>query len=276
MKRIYYYCSKEYGPLLKGAGVSFAEDYFENYSMEDNGEKVEKLRISSYGVSRLRALKYRVSFRHSSHSRYSRYKAICIEISKKQDSDLSRKKYLKICKSDRTANASFLSKKLEKLQSEIQKYKTAMIKKIREAEAIRRKLNTGRRNSTQNDAENFNAILKMKKVAGISVVGRDVVVHTKTIYCMDRIIGEFDIVIENDDIRFFNQTRRVDGYENSMNHPHVWCNGEACLGNISPSFVELLSVRDYPALVMLSIQFLEHVNVYDTAGRYINCWPLKK
>ena len=91
-------------------------------------------------------------------------------------------------------------------------------------------------------------------------------------------IGEFKIVInvKNGDIRWYNQTRLVVGYDGiQFNAPHVRENGAACLGNASGPIAEMVARHEFSALVALAIQFVETVNVDpgENWGPFIDKWP---
>jgi hypothetical protein len=89
-------------------------------------------------------------------------------------------------------------------------------------------------------------------------------------------IGAFDIQIPTNgssDIRWFNRTRKVDGYREGMNAPHVWAAGNACLGNTEALFPKLTAKRDFASAVQVAVAFIEYVNVDDPAGKLIHHWP---
>lgn len=107
------------------------------------------------------------------------------------------------------------------------------------------------------------------------------VIDTTTLYVVDddgdeRELGEFRITVTDDgDINFHNLTRLVDGYRDRMHAPHVFNNGEACLGNFGDIAAPLIAQREYGTLFTMAIAFLETANENDAAGRYVRRWPLR-
>ena len=59
-----------------------------------------------------------------------------------------------------------------------------------------------------------------------------------------------------------------------MHAPHVFHNGRPCLGNMTEVIPELVANYEFAALAMVAIQFIESVNVNDSAGMHINKWPV--
>lgn len=60
---------------------------------------------------------------------------------------------------------------------------------------------------------------------------------------------------------------------NPCSHPHVWGDGSQCLGSVEQDMHEFLARGDIFSFVMLSILFLESVNVADDAGMCVSRWP---
>ncbi|MBP9091246.1 hypothetical protein KBI23_09465 [bacterium] len=128
--------------------------------------------------------------------------------------------------------------------------------------------------------EEFDAIMAIPKILDVTVKDNQVIVTTKTLYCKDprdnvnHEIGPFKIVIpasSSDGLRWYNQG--TFSRPNGMNAPHVDAEGKACLGNMKEVFSQLLSARQYAAVVEAAIAFVEAVNTDDTWGKHIDRWP---
>ncbi|MFA7337514.1 MAG: hypothetical protein WC028_12065 [Candidatus Obscuribacterales bacterium] len=128
--------------------------------------------------------------------------------------------------------------------------------------------------------EEFDAIMAIPKILDVTVKDNQVVVTTKALYCKDsrdnvnHLIGPFKIVIpasSSDGLRWYNQC--TFSRPNGMNAPHVDAEGKACLGNMKEVFSQLLSARQYAAVVEAAIAFVEAANPDDTWGKHIDRWP---
>ena len=122
------------------------------------------------------------------------------------------------------------------------------------------------------------------KIEAVLINDRQINVFTKTLYCTDprtnkvHDIGKFRISVElrNNAINWFNLTRRVaTGGVSIMQAPHVFSEGRACLGTAEKPLSTLLKGREYITAILLAIQFVESVNVSDSAGNHISEWPVK-
>lgn len=109
-------------------------------------------------------------------------------------------------------------------------------------------------------------------------------IETAMIYCQHpktkhyHEIGEFIILFDFNakQVRWYNMTRRVYGVSTDMNAPHVYSDGRACLGDAQNTFTALFDKMDLVQLVLMSISFIQSVNIHDAAGSYINRWPIAK
>lgn len=133
----------------------------------------------------------------------------------------------------------------------------------------------------------FDAILAIKKVLDVEVTKSRIIVKTDTLYCVDpgtgkkHEIGKFEIFIrtspDNDEqvVRWMNRTRTVTTpAQATMHAPHVSANGAACMGNTKGTFPMLVEKREFASVVELAIAFVESVNVADSWGQHIKCWPV--
>lgn len=130
-------------------------------------------------------------------------------------------------------------------------------------------------------AREFDDLLRVPKVVDVRVVGTTIQVFTEIIYALDplvnryREIGAFRIDLDQGELspRWFNLTRKVKGLAEDMHAPHVFKAGNACLGNSAELFGQLFRERQWSMAALLAIEFVESVNVNDSAGRLIGNWP---
>ena len=114
----------------------------------------------------------------------------------------------------------------------------------------------------------------------------NIIVFTDTIYSnvigKDKVVrryrfGEYKIVISanNGDIKFYNQNksdRHNSVWSDKDNHPHVDQDGRGCLGNASSLIMDCVDRYQWGVLVDVLINYLESVNVDDSAGKNYYRW----
>ncbi len=169
----------------------------------------------------------------------------------------------------------------------VAKLQVELVKKIRETRGAERKLEqmeSSREAQTEGYAQEFNKLLQVPKVRRVEAKEGKVIVYTDVLFCTDprtgicHEIGAFriELVADMGIPYWFNLTRSVDGYNNRMQAPHIYSNGQACLGNAAEIFPELIGNYEFAAAAMVAIQFVESVNTDDTAGKHIDKWPVAK
>lgn len=107
-------------------------------------------------------------------------------------------------------------------------------------------------------------------------------VDTRTLLVQDdrtdayHLLGRYTVRINmgNGEIRFMNNDRKVDAFGSQMNHPHVWYEGNACLGNFSEMIAPIVQSKDWFTAISMVLAFLESANTRDAAGQYVHKWPL--
>lgn len=126
----------------------------------------------------------------------------------------------------------------------------------------------------------------LDKIIKLDILQTKICVYTSVLLCKDsrtnkiHEVGEFRIEIDptgqtnSGGVRFYNITRKVNASSSRMNAPHVYSDGHACLGNAESSIVEMVKRRQIVELIQYLIAFLETANTEDSAGAYINKWPL--
>jgi len=93
-------------------------------------------------------------------------------------------------------------------------------------------------------------------------------------------IGLFEISInlETLEISFANtnnrRTGKGRGFGGVIMHPHISKNGEACFGDLTEMIAFATSNADMATLIDVLIQYLQSINILDSAGRDVSCWDL--
>ena len=130
-------------------------------------------------------------------------------------------------------------------------------------------------------------ISKIEKVNlfdnGIEAITKKIiVVDSRTNIPFD--IGNFSIFVKNsifnnsssitNNIKINNIVKKKNGYEKSMDSPHVFKHGKACFGSAITSLKSAINHKDYYQLFLVLIDFLDSVNIDDPAGKFIDCWEV--
>jgi hypothetical protein len=87
--------------------------------------------------------------------------------------------------------------------------------------------------------------------------------------------GQYEIIInmDNTDVKFKGGTPRQGYWTGHDPHPHVsGSSSRPCLGNVSGTIAELCSRSEIYALTLVCIDFLESVNIEDSAGAKVTRW----
>jgi len=123
---------------------------------------------------------------------------------------------------------------------------------------------------------------KNEKIDSFKINSNGFEIITKKILCRNPISERVHMIgiirvtfdIRRSHIKFNNLTQRIDGYSAKMHGPHLFSDGNACLGNIEADMLKLLQTAELSTLATVTVAFLESVNVEDSAGGLIVKWPL--
>ena len=129
--------------------------------------------------------------------------------------------------------------------------------------------------------DQWKSIFKNKLIRDIEISGSRVIVSTSLITCTEpksKIkyeIGEFKIQLDlgSGKVKFFNMTRSVNGFDQYQQAPHVFHDGNPCLGNVKTTLTQLISKYDLITAIDVCIAFLSTCNVDDGAGRHVSDFP---
>ena len=201
----------------------------------------------------------------------------------------ARKKYQKFCVERETKELEEATKTLKANEGQVRLHQKALVDFIRSCRELGQKIEFLQKTGVEKEKkhlEEFDRICAIEKVERVTVSESIIDVFTDTLYCQDprskivHEIGAFNIKIfvngDENCIRWFNMTRRVNGYEGEMHAPHVFHTGKACMGNTAEAFPQLIAQYKFAACIVLAIQFIESVNTDDPAGRHIDKWPQAK
>ncbi len=198
----------------------------------------------------------------------------------------SREQYIQECSKRLKKTLEGTRKKIADGEREVEELQRQLVRRIRELAGARRKLEqltSCQSGELERYGKEFDKLLEVPKVRDVQVASGVIKVFTDTLYCTDprsgrlHEIGAFliEIYTDNGDIRWYNLTRQVDGYDwGKSQAPHINGKGKACLGTMTEIVPELVANYEFAALTMVAIQFVESVNTDDAAGKYIDRWPL--
>jgi len=185
----------------------------------------------------------------------------------KASKDDAIKKYEKA-----VAEAEEFGKLYNKLDSQIQAFDEEKFKESEHKRAV----------------ESYWETLNIPKVRSISINDNMINVYTENIYCKDdrsgkwHDIGTFHISIGMESnsynpestIKIINTKHSTSAYQSNMQAPHVFSSGKMCPGNAATMISQCYVKRNLHDLIYSLTIFLESVNTSDSAGAFINEWPV--
>lgn len=174
---------------------------------------------------------------------------------------------------------------IQKAQAEMEKAQQRVVEQIRIRDGQQRKLEqmeATRPQVMERYASEFDRLAELPHVVKVNMDGDKITVFTDRMYVEHNgqtyDIGDFRIEIDtqgrNGCVKMFNLTRQVNAYKSGMQAPHVFPEGNPCLGNLSEAIPQYIGEYEYSVVVMLCIQYLQSVNTSDPAGKYIEKWPV--
>lgn len=198
---------------------------------------------------------------------------------------LVKANYVRACSNRVEGEQRQLREQVEQRQREVIDYGNKLIEATRLGEHARATLNgfaVYAKDMNGRLGSEFDSMKHIKNVTDVSWRGDSLVVTTDDIFVVDprtgieHDIGKFKILLDHNraEPHMFNLTRRVDGHNVGMHHPHVFPSGNPCLGNMAEALPVALAQYQWTVVVQLCLVFLHHVNVEDVAGACINRWPV--
>lgn len=206
---------------------------------------------------------------------------------KETDTEVVKRNYVKECSQRYKLRLQSAKRDRDNLKENMERAQRSLIDAIRGLKVaddeITRLEGGVKDGETALEAE-FDRLLSMEKVVGVGWRGNRLTVDTDVLYCEHpstgnlHEIGAFRLIIDarTGDVLFLNKTRKVHGYREGMNGPHLFPDGRACLGNYSETIPMLVAGYEWASVVDICIMFAESVNLDDAAGRHIERWPIHK
>ena len=204
-----------------------------------------------------------------------------------EEKRLSRQRYIDECAKRLKGSINELKEKVASGTESIKSLEKKLVETIRVTKEAEQKLFlllTCNGPERERYGLEYDKLLSVAHVQAVIVRDSKIIVTTDKLYCADprskklHEIGAFRIEIRTDGndecVRWFNLDHRIDGYKSGMQAPHVFPEGNACLGSAKEIFPSLIASYEYAAVAMVAIQFIESVNTDDDAGKHIDRWPL--
>lgn len=203
----------------------------------------------------------------------------------KPDPGLVRKMYVKYCSKRVKAEEEQLGRRIRDYEAKIKQYSDYLHTHTRDLDLSRKKLSAlliVSKDHTTDFNKEFESLIATPKIEKIEIRGMSkLIIHTEYLFCTNPRnkkvykIGKmrFEINMGDGDVKIFNKTRNVDGYEGGMHHPHIFRRASPCYGNFGSTVTEMCARYEFGAIALLSIAFIETVNTEDDAGKHIIKWP---
>lgn len=208
----------------------------------------------------------------------------------------AKAEYINLVGEQRAASIDNTKKDILKITKQVTSYQKELISLIRKGKLLNESLlslETGKKDHLKSAQKEYKKILGSSKIKGISFVEGSLIIRTNMLYCEDprteiiHEIGEFNILIRvtpheegatNPDylVLFYNMTRKIRVGGGMMQAPHVFADGRPCLGSLYDILVQQIADYQFSVVALLAIQFIENVNVDDSAGKNIHKWPVAK
>ncbi len=196
----------------------------------------------------------------------------------------SREEWARACSKRFEVTVGDTRRKIKAARAAYEEAQREVVEQIRICDGQERKLEqleATRPQIIERYAAEFDKLFDLPHITAVKVEDNVISVFTDRIYVEQGgstyDIGNFRIDIytdgSNGGVRMFNLTRRVNGSKEKMHAPHVFPNGEPCLGNLKEAIPQYIGAYEYSVVAMLAIQYLQSVNVDDMAGKYIDSWP---
>jgi hypothetical protein len=200
------------------------------------------------------------------------------------DYDNIEKRYVTACRKRVDKRKIELKHEFDEAMRETQEYEKNLVLAIQRGRQARHELDNFDSYIKDVDGglrKEFRGLLKVPKVANVNWRGDNLTITTKHCYCQHPNgtvydIGVFKLIVDHrtSEVRFFNQTRRVNSFQDQMNGPHLFPDGRPCLGNMREVIPQLVAGYQWSALTQVCFAFIEAVNLDDNAGQGIVKWPV--
>lgn len=212
------------------------------------------------------------------------------EAAKKAEWDKQVKAFIEGSKNATKRELDRIKRLIRDADANVENYKQHIVNEIRKREtallqepALEEKMN----NAEGLLEKELGLIKALDKVADVRLEDGRLKVDTTELYAYDKKdrryhIGTMtiDIDVHTANVKFLKLGKNVKGenrgyWNDNDPHPHVnGGSGGACLGNASATIAELCSQYQIYPVVTICINFLENVNIDDSAGRRVRYWNM--
>ncbi|HEY9788363.1 MAG TPA: hypothetical protein V6D17_23440 [Candidatus Obscuribacterales bacterium] len=190
-----------------------------------------------------------------------------------------RSNYIKLCAQRQNDELAVSRKELKAKKELLQTMQQSLVRVARQSvvNALRDK-----EACAAHFREQFQRLKQVQGVRSVFVNDSSLMIYTDLLFAQRATsnqrfeLGEFLILIrfdgEDEPVRWFNLTRRVDALRPEMNAPYVFSDGSPCTTEVKETLLELIGQLELAVVAELAIQFLETIED-DELGRYADCWP---
>jgi hypothetical protein len=217
-------------------------------------------------------------------------KLVIVESRSKILRDLMQQKFIVLLNAKRGELMTQHRKDADVLEAKTRELQSALIQTIRDYDQHRLIIDSFKDDTgtfTKKASRELEIISKNKNVIKYTFSDNKIVVTTHDIYCTNpktkivHYIGMFNITLnlnpsKHEEGASIVKFENLHGVNKKCGHhaPHVFGNGSACLGNISTALPQLIAKCEFALAVDLCIQFLQSVNIEDSAGRNLVHFPI--
>jgi len=209
----------------------------------------------------------------------------------KKSQKVSLDKFILLSRRSFDEEIKILQKKIDQNTIIIAEMKNRILDCVRQNTVRDKKIQGLQQFDDSKIVEQFEMLMTNDMCKNLIVGDNKIVYSTSMIYIEEKgkryMIGEFSITVDFADggILFYNKTNQGKGVGSNpppefdgnttynRHHPHIKENGKACLGNISEMLGQLIAKYEINTIFLLLVEWLESVNVDDTAGKGIYWWP---
>ena len=193
--------------------------------------------------------------------------------------DIIRSRYAHYCSQRLTRERDQISRALIDGEERVRRLQRDLVETIRQRNEDQTRMNyLDNASEGVNHEEEFDRLLELAHIIKVTISGDTLIAVTDMIKAVDprtevvHLVGRVKISIRMSS--GYVNIRNLSWLVNGMNAPHVFNSGEPCLGNIGSILPELVGRYDFAAALMVIIQYLESVNVNDSAGVKTHYWPI--
>ena len=201
-----------------------------------------------------------------------------------EDPAALRKEYVAMVAKRKEAQAKEYNDQLTQIRRDLANYNARIVEQIREERKVLKDMTLLESDDAYNPerfAAEYDRLITNPLIKRIKMSRGGMTVYTNMINVTDprsgieHEIGEMSIYIDiaRYNVVTKNLTRRVNGLDPNMHAPHVFPDGQMCLGNMTEVIPRLIGAYQLADAAEMLLAILQTVNVDDAAGRKVDRWP---